>query len=102
MKHYRTYFAILLTAAIAFSLLGCSSAQIGGTAAHAADLMGDVAPSQISGRRADAGFAGSMAEFSVELFKKSVADGNNSLVSPLSVILALAMAANGADGETLA
>jgi len=42
-----------------------------------------------------------MADFSVELFKRSVTDKENSLISPVSVMLALAMTANGADNETL-
>ena len=42
------------------------------------------------------------ATFSVELFKKSFDNEKNALVSPLSVLLALAMTANGAEGETLA
>ncbi|MBQ4284326.1 MAG: serine protease, partial [Lachnospira sp.] len=40
-------------------------------------------------------------DFAVELFKESITEGKNSLVSPLSVMCALAMTANGADGETL-
>lgn len=40
--------------------------------------------------------------FSVELFKKSLSkDGENTLISPLSVIYALGLTANGANGETL-
>lgn len=39
--------------------------------------------------------------FAVELFKASSTEGKNSLVSPLSVMCALAMTANGADGQTL-
>ena len=46
-------------------------------------------------------FVESMADFSLELFKKSIDDKENSLVSPLSVSLALSMTANGASGETL-
>ena len=42
--------------------------------------------------------------FSVELFKGSYAEtgGTNTLISPLSVLLALAMTTNGADTDTLA
>ena len=43
----------------------------------------------------------SMADFSIELFKNSIEADGNSLISPLSVMLALAMAANGAGSETL-
>ena len=46
-------------------------------------------------------YYGGGSKFSVELFRRSVQGGENVLVSPLSVLLALAMTANGADGETL-
>lgn len=41
------------------------------------------------------------ANFAVSLFQNSVTEGKNTLVSPLSVLSALAMTANGAKGETL-
>lgn len=41
-------------------------------------------------------------EFSVRLFQACLTEGENTLVSPLSVLCALAMTANGAQGETLA
>ncbi len=49
-------------------------------------------------------FRKSAADFAFKLFNESRADfeGNGLLVSPLSVMLALAMTANGAEGETLA
>jgi serpin B len=40
-------------------------------------------------------------EFSLELFKETNEDGKNTLISPISVLYALSMTANGADGETL-
>ncbi len=40
--------------------------------------------------------------FSVELFKKSMKEEENTLVSPLSVMMALSMTANGAKNNTLA
>lgn len=42
------------------------------------------------------------ADFGFELFRYSLMNGDNALVSPVSVMAALAMAADGADGETLA
>ncbi len=47
-------------------------------------------------------FVEGQRNFSVELFKKTVdvAEGENILISPLSVSLALSMAANGGVGET--
>lgn len=46
-------------------------------------------------------FVDATADFSVKLFQKSIKKDTNSLVSPLSVSLALGMTANGAAGETL-
>lgn len=46
-------------------------------------------------------FPAAQAEFSANLFR-SCANGETMLISPLSVSLALAMTANGANGETLA
>lgn len=43
-----------------------------------------------------------ITDFAINLLKNSMEDGENTLVSPLSVAAALAMTANGADGETLA
>lgn len=42
------------------------------------------------------------ANFAVRLLQNSVTAGENTLISPLSVLSALAMTANGANGETLA
>lgn len=42
-----------------------------------------------------------VTDFAVRLFKESLEDGKNSLISPLSVLVALSMTANGADGNTL-
>ena len=42
------------------------------------------------------------ADFGFELFRYSLMNGDNALVSPVSVMAALAMAADGADGKTLA
>ncbi len=39
--------------------------------------------------------------FSADLFSKTHEDGDNTLISPLSVFFALAMLTNGADGKTL-
>ena len=43
-----------------------------------------------------------VADFGLELFRESMESGENTLISPLSVLCALAMTANGAEEETLA
>ncbi len=40
-------------------------------------------------------------DFSSRLFKKSLEDGKNTLIAPVSVLYALSMTANGAKGDTL-
>jgi Serine protease inhibitor len=52
-------------------------------------------------KKPDDKFIANTADFSVKLFQKSITKEENSLISPISVQLALAMTANGADGETL-
>jgi len=63
--------------------------------------MDDITKNPVCVVESDGTFISSMADFSIELFKRSIEEKENSLVSPLSVMLALAMTANGADGETL-
>ena len=46
-------------------------------------------------------FGSVIADFGVRLFKQSFEADKNTLISPLSVLSALAMTANGADSETL-
>jgi serine protease inhibitor len=79
-----------------FSLSGC------GTSAQATDLMAGVKSNAVS---ADVDLtgddAGAITGFSVKLFQNSVPAAKNTLVSPLSVLCALAMTANGAGGGTL-
>ena len=65
------------------------------------DLMQDVPAKALDVQPdMDAG-AGAAADFGVRLFQTATEDGKNTLISPLSVLYALAMTANGADGETL-
>ena len=90
----RRLIAILLVLSMALSLTACSQ---GGSedlmkevSAKAVDVLPDM----------DAG-AAAAADFAVRLFQTSMEEGKNTLISPLSVLYALAMTANGADGETL-
>ena len=95
MKTFKIFIALFLAASLTVNIVSCVPA------AQAADLMKDVSSKPVNGKLADETFVESMADFSMELFKKSITDKENSLISPLSVMLALAMTANGADSETL-
>ena len=87
--------ALLLVLAMALGMTACSQVS-------ANDLMKDVPAKAVDVLPdMDAG-AAAAAIFGVRLFQTSMEEGKNTLISPLSVLYALAMTANGADGETLA
>ena len=109
----RKFLSLILLCTISFSIIACGTAPNGGTvpgtgytpaALVGADLMAGVTPRAVEGKPADSGFVSAHDGFAAKLFKSAFAeaDGENVLVSPLSVTLALAMTANGAKGQTLA
>ena len=70
---------------------------------QAQDLMAGIQSQPVSAKVQDPeADALAATEFSVRLFQACLTEGENTLVSPLSVLCALAMTANGAQGETLA
>ena len=89
---------------LCLSLLATGLLGLTGCAAkvQADDLMKGITPEKNSGRAADDAFKNGAADFAVRLFQTTWEEGKNSLISPLSVMLALSMTANGAKGETLA
>ena len=90
--------SLLLVCSIAVNLAGCA------TKVQATDLMEGVKANTVTGKAADDAFARSQMRLAVELFQSSVLESKdeNVLISPLSIQLALAMTANGADGNTKA
>jgi serpin B len=92
---FKIALSLLLLAAITVNLSACVPAV------QAADLMTGVSGKSVQGKNTDTKFIGNTADFSLELFKKTSSEEKNSLISPLSVLLALAMTANGADTQTL-
>jgi serpin B len=66
------------------------------------NLTKDAIAKSVNGKEADDNFKISMANFSVNLFKETIANekNKNALISPLSAELVLAMVFNGADGNT--
>lgn len=68
----------------------------------AANLIEGIEPETVTGKEADERFTASQYRFAAELLRRSYEeDKGNCLVSPLSVMLALSMTANGAAGQTL-
>lgn len=96
--------ALGLCLALTLSLVGCGSRACGDKVLAEdlmADVQVDVQPMSAEANDKEAGIL-AVTEFSVRLFQESRMEGENTLVSPLSVLCALAMTANGARGETLA
>lgn len=74
------------------------------TRVQALNLMDGIKAQSVEGKEPDEVFRKAQYEFALELFKgcRATNEEGNTLVSPLSVMLALSMTANGAKGETLA
>lgn len=69
---------------------------------EAVDLMKGIEPQKVETVGNLKESCAEVTDFGIRLFQKTQKPGENTLLSPLSVISALAMTANGADGETLA
>ena len=97
-KTFLAILSLILICSMAVNLTGCA------TKVQAADLMEGVHANTVTGKAADDAFAQSQMRLAVELFQSSVLESKdeNVLISPLSIQLALAMTANGADGNTKA
>ena len=88
--------AAVSTLVTSLTIGGCQSAQ----SQQSGDLMENIKAAKHDSIKTDDKFKQAYSDFSVELFKKSFSDNQNTLISPLSVTLALAMTANGANGQT--
>lgn len=98
MRH--RYITATLAAGLLLHMTGC------GTAAPAdvtvGNLTADVDVQTVVGAAADETFLSAQTGFALSLLQETVTSrsGENVLISPYSVVQALAMAANGADGDT--
>lgn len=81
------------------SIIGLASCAI--SYPEAESLMDSIKAQEQETKEIEDDFIKNTYEFSTDLFKRSIDMEENSLVSPLSVLLALAMTANGADTLTL-
>lgn len=90
--------ALLLTACIMLTFLSACADTV------PSDLMQNITSSSdqpAKAPRADIDNA-SVTDFAVRLFQNCMEEGKNTLISPLSVLVALSMTANGAEENTLA
>lgn len=99
MKKTRISFVIislLLVCAMAVNLTGCTMEV------QAKNLMEGITPNNVDALDDLSSQNADVTDFAIRLFKASNENGKNTLISPLSVLCALAMTANGAEEETLA
>lgn len=66
------------------------------------DLTEGISKNESASKAPDDEFKAAAASFSADLFKYNYSKGKKTLVSPLSVLTALALVQNGAQGDTLA
>ena len=88
------FVCLLFTVGMMLYMAGCTPRI------QAADLMDGIQAKSVEERLPDERFTQAYAEFAIKLFQMTADSGQNSLISPLSVMIALAMTANGADGQT--
>ena len=120
MKHFTKQLCLLLSFALLLPLCGCraeipngqiadpmASVQPGDAEKRVSDmqavnLMAGVQAKDAEERASDAAFSQASANFAVRLLQDSADGTDNCVLSPYSAMVALAMTANGAQGETLA
>lgn len=87
--------AILLTlTTLCLSLTACIRAD-------ASNLVSDIKQNSVTPLDDLSAGSAAVTDFSLRLFRQAMEEGENTLISPLSVLYALSMTANGAAGETL-
>ncbi len=93
----------IISVLLCITLILVSFSACGGnpTKVIAKNLMSDISPKTVE--KSDDLTDGNRAfyDFTVSLFKENQVNGDNVLISPLSVLCALSMTANGANGDTL-
>ncbi len=89
-----TGLSLLFSLVMLFQLSGCSAGV------QASDLMEGIVPKEGQTRQIAPEFERAFAGFAVSLLQNTSKTGENTLISPLSAVMALAMTANGADTQT--
>ncbi len=94
---------ILLLCLLLVTILPLAGCKNGGVEAAGGDLMAGFTGKKLEKVDVNGSGVQEVTDFSVELMKQALKGdpGKNVLLSPLSVLNALAMTAHGADGETL-
>ena len=114
MKKLRFIFpllSLLLVGALLLPLVGCGAGSSGSSSADSSEMSSSETSSEASSSNTssdtepvsvDKSFRKSQTDLAVKLFQRSYREDTkkNTLLSPLSISMALSMTANGADGRT--
>ncbi len=98
-RFFLSVICLILAFSLIFNLSACTAVL---PTAQAADLMENITAQSVNEKAPDELFKTAYCTFTANLLNESVSREKCTLVSPLSVMLALAMTANGADSQTLA
>lgn len=91
----KRFASLMMCLVLIINMAGCSYRV------KAENLMDGVNAAAAESKSPDDEFINSQMDFAVKLFKENVSESDgNVMISPLSVMLALSMTANGAGGET--
>lgn len=94
MKKIKTLLSSILLCALVISFTACS------VKVQAADLMSGIVANKVSPVSDLKSGNEALSHFAVSIFDKLKNENENTLISPLSLMLSLSMTANGAEGET--
>lgn len=94
-KFFITLWSVLLVFAMAVNLTGCT-AQV-----QAKNLVENMTPKDVEPTTDLSSQNGAVTDFALRLFQNTNTTTENTLISPLSVLCALSMTANGANAKTL-
>ena len=86
--------SLMLILIMMLNFVGCSMNS------RSTNLMENVKANNVSARTDLGNDSEQITDFAIRLFKATNENGSNTAISPLSVLYALAMTANGAEGET--
>lgn len=107
-KCYKKFISAVMILSLGMSLTACGvkEAPKDKPINNAVNLVQSVEIGEVETKEVDEEFVNATADFSVNLFKVSAMEdvdaGKNVLISPQSVITAMSMTTNGANGNTLA
>ena len=94
-KFLLTLWSVLLVCAMAINLTGCTS-QV-----QAKNLVENMTPKEVEPTTDLSSQNDAVTDFALRLFQNTNTTTENTLISPLSVLCALSMTANGANAKTL-